>query len=42
MRYDLINLPMQSLLRPVIDATAALTRLDERIARLPGGGGWID
>ncbi len=42
MRYDLARLPIQSLLRPISDATTALTRLDERIARSPVGQGWIE
>jgi hypothetical protein len=42
MRYDLSKLPLQTLLRPVSDVGAALARLDERIARSPIGGGWIE
>lgn len=42
MRYDLSNLPVTSLLRPISDATCALTRLDERIARSLVGVGWIE
>ncbi len=42
MRYDLAQLPIQSLLRPVSDATAALTRLDERVSRSDVGVGWIE
>jgi hypothetical protein len=42
MRYDLSNLPLETLLRPVSDAGSALARLDERIARSPVGTGWIE
>ncbi|MGV3553405.1 RHE_PE00001 family protein [Rhizobium sp.] len=42
MRYDLSKLPLQTLLRPVTDATAALVRLDERIAGSRVGAGWIN
>ncbi|WP_425356222.1 RHE_PE00001 family protein [Sinorhizobium americanum] len=45
MRYDLAKIPttsLQRLQRPVADATAALVRLDERIARSPVGAGWIE
>lgn len=42
MRYDLSKLPLQGLLRPISEATAALARLDERIARSPVGQGWIE
>ena len=42
MRYDLSNLPLQSLLRPISDAASVLSRLDERIARSPVGVGWIE
>jgi hypothetical protein len=42
MRYDLMKLPLQSLLRPVSDAASALARLDERIARSPVGQGWME
>ncbi|MFC0810360.1 RHE_PE00001 family protein, partial [Ensifer sp. P24N7] len=42
MRYDLSNLPINTLLRPISDAGAALARLDERIARSPVGAGWIE
>ena len=40
MRYDVSKLPLQDLFAPVANATAALTRLDERIARSPIGEGW--
>ncbi|MBY5376659.1 RHE_PE00001 family protein [Rhizobium leguminosarum] len=42
MSYDLSKLPIQSLLRPISDAGAALARLDERIARSPVGAGFIE
>jgi hypothetical protein len=42
MSYNLENLPIQSLLRPISDAGAALTRLDERIARSPVGAGFVE
>ncbi|MBY3243163.1 DUF1612 and helix-turn-helix domain-containing protein [Rhizobium laguerreae] len=42
MPYDLAELPISSLLRPISDAGAALARLDERIARSPVGSGWIE
>jgi hypothetical protein len=42
MRYELTHLPIQSLLKPVTDATAALTRLDERIARSSVGAGLLE
>nr|WP_299497909.1 RHE_PE00001 family protein [uncultured Rhizobium sp.] len=41
MRYDLAKLPIATLFVPVSAATAALTRLDERIARSPLRDGWI-
>jgi hypothetical protein len=42
MSYDLTKLPIQSLLRPISDASSALTRLDERIARSPVGEGFVE
>ncbi|KAF1042564.1 RHE_PE00001 family protein [Xylophilus sp.] len=42
MRYDLAKLPIQSLLQPVTEATAALCRLDERIARSAVGPGLLE
>jgi hypothetical protein len=42
MSYDLTKLLISSLLRPISDASAALARLDERIARSPVGQGWIE
>ena len=41
-RSDLETLPLQVLLRPVADATAALARLDERVAGSTVGQGWIE
>jgi hypothetical protein len=42
MAYDLAKISMTALMRPAFDAGVALTRLDERIARSPGGAGWIE
>jgi hypothetical protein len=42
MAYDLTKLPVSTLLRPISDATAALVRLDERIARSTVGEGWCE
>jgi hypothetical protein len=42
MRYYLSNLPLDRLLRPLSEASAALVRLDERIACSPVGQGWIE
>lgn len=42
MSYDLAELPIESLLRPISDAGSALTRLDERIARSPVGEGFVE
>jgi hypothetical protein len=42
MAYDLAKLPIHTLLKPVSDASSALARLDERIARSPVGGGWLE
>ncbi|PYE22647.1 DNA binding protein with HTH domain [Rhizobium sp. PP-CC-3A-592] len=42
MAYDLENISMTPLMRPVFDAGVALTRLDERIVRSPVGAGWIE
>jgi hypothetical protein len=41
MRYELSKLPLKTLFGPVAAATAALARLDERIARSAVGEGWI-
>lgn len=42
MAYDIAKISMTALMRPAFDAGAALTRLDERIARSPVGRGWIE
>lgn len=42
MAYHLSKLPTAALLKPVADASSALARLDERIARSPVGGGWLE
>ncbi|MBY5912595.1 RHE_PE00001 family protein, partial [Rhizobium leguminosarum] len=42
MAYDLAKISMTPLMRPAFDASVALTRLDERIARSPVGQGWIE
>ncbi|WP_119944364.1 RHE_PE00001 family protein [Neorhizobium sp. NCHU2750] len=42
MHYDLADLPLRELIAPVSAATAALTRLDERVLRSPVGAGWIE
>ncbi|WP_107328135.1 RHE_PE00001 family protein, partial [Agrobacterium pusense] len=42
MVYDLTKLPINTLLKPLSDATAALARLDERIARSPVGAGFLE
>ncbi len=42
MSYDLTNLPIQSLLKPVFEAGTALARLDERIARSEVGSGFLE
>lgn len=42
MAYDLTKISMTALMRPAFDAGIALARLDERIARSPVGGGWIE
>jgi hypothetical protein len=42
MTYDLAKLPIYALLRPVSDASSALARLDERIARSPVGSGFLE
>jgi hypothetical protein len=41
MRYQLANLPIQSLFEPVSAAIAAMTRLDERIAQSELRDGWV-
>jgi hypothetical protein len=42
MVYDLSKLPIHTLLKQLSDATAALCRLDERIARSSVGAGWCE
>ncbi len=42
MAYDLAKISMTALMRPAFDASVALTRLDERIARSSVGQGWIE
>lgn len=42
MSYDLANLPIQNLLKPISAAGAALARLDERIARSEVGIGFLE
>lgn len=42
MAYEFLNLPLNALFGPVVRATAALTRLDERLARSPVREGWIE
>ena len=42
MAYDLAKISMTALMRPAFDASVAVTRLDERIARSPVGSGWIE
>jgi hypothetical protein len=42
MAYDLAKISMTALMRPAFDAGIALTRLDERIARSPVGGGFLE
>jgi hypothetical protein len=42
MRYDLDHLPLKTLLSPLARASAALARLDERLALSPVGAGLIE
>jgi Protein of unknown function (DUF1612)/HTH DNA binding domain len=42
MAYEFSNLPLNTLFAPVVRATAALTRLDERLSRSPVREGWIE
>ncbi len=42
MPYDIANLSIQTLLRPISDAGIALARLDERIARSSVGEGFLE
>jgi hypothetical protein len=41
MRYELVNLPIETLLAPVSAATSAMTRLDERVLQSELRNGWI-
>lgn len=41
MAYEIGNLPLETLIRPVMRATEALVRLDERLARSVVRDGWI-
>ncbi|WP_343315903.1 RHE_PE00001 family protein [Brucella sp. BE17] len=41
MAYEIDNLPLQDLMLPISRATAALTRLDERLGRSPVGVGMV-
>src|SRR6218665_3022610 len=42
MSYDLTNLPIHSLLKPVFEAGIALARLDERVSRSEVGSGFLE
>jgi hypothetical protein len=42
MAYEFSNLPLNTLFAPVVRATAALMRLDERLSRSPVREGWIE
>ncbi len=42
MSYDLANLPIQSLLKPISAAGTALARLDERVSRSKAGSGFLE
>jgi hypothetical protein len=42
MRYDVSKISMTALMRPAFDASIALTRLDERLARSPVGAGFLE
>jgi hypothetical protein len=42
MAYDLAKISMTALMRPAFEASIALTRLDERIARSPVGAGFLE
>jgi hypothetical protein len=42
MAYDLSKISVSDLMRPSFDASVALTRLDERIARSPVGAGFLE
>ncbi len=42
MRYNFADLPLHRLMEPVCRATAAITRLDERVSRSAIGAGWME
>lgn len=42
MRYNFADLPLRRLMEPACLATAAITRLDERVSRSAVGRGWIE
>jgi hypothetical protein len=42
MAYEIGKIPLESIIGPVAQATGALVRLDERIARSPVREGWIE
>jgi Protein of unknown function (DUF1612)/HTH DNA binding domain len=42
MAYENSNLPLETLIGPAARATEALARLDERLARSPVQGGWLE
>jgi hypothetical protein len=42
MAYEIGTLPLGTLIGPAARATEALARLDERLARSPVRGGWIE
>jgi len=42
MRYNFADLPLHRLMEPVCRATAAITRLDERVSRSVVGPGWSE
>jgi len=42
MAYDLTKIPVQALLQPISEATAALVRLDERLKQSPLGPGCLE
>ncbi|MGB3387717.1 MAG: hypothetical protein WBA88_07000, partial [Pseudaminobacter sp.] len=42
MAYEIDNLPLEALIRPVEKAMEALVRLDERLAHSPVRDGWIE
>ncbi|MER9056959.1 RHE_PE00001 family protein [Mesorhizobium sp. M0910] len=42
MAYEIGKIPLESLIGPIAQATGALVRLDERIARSPVRQGWIE